>query len=107
MKETLSQLEYLFKQITQHSEENIQKYSLLTPTARKHLPDVKESLDGTWIGSVHEHFHNNAIKNPDKIAAVHKTDTLTYLSHCDCWLVMTLFADTKNWISGLQSLRIT
>jgi non-ribosomal peptide synthetase component F len=78
MKETLSQLEYLFKQITQNSEENIQKYSLLTPTARKHLPDVKEPLDATWIGSIHEHFHKNALKNPDKIAAVHKTDTLTY-----------------------------
>ena len=68
MAEMLEQYKHLLAQIVENPDEKIDRYSLVTPSARAVLPDPTAHLDDTWHGAVHEFFRRQARKHPDKIA---------------------------------------
>jgi non-ribosomal peptide synthetase component F len=79
--EMLNQLEFLLEQIISEPYQQVQQrkigsYSLVTNKSQ--VPNPREPLDMTWEGPITHHFHQNALKMPDKIAVVHDNTRLTY-----------------------------
>lgn len=76
--EMFSQYELLVKQVLDNPEANIVEYTLVTARSRALLPDPTVPLDATWRGSIQNHFQQNALKNPERIAVVYQDQKITY-----------------------------
>jgi hypothetical protein len=66
----LRQYKELLEQIVNNPDEHIDRYSLITETARRMLPDPTTPLDRTWHGSVQHFFSHYSRQNPDRLAVV-------------------------------------
>ena len=64
----LEQYKYLLEQVGENTDDGINLYSLVTPSAKKLLPDPTVPLDNTWHGAVHEIFASYAQSQPNKLA---------------------------------------
>jgi amino acid adenylation domain-containing protein len=76
--EMLRQYKYLLEQIVDNPDEQIDRYSLITPTARQVLPDPTKPLDRTWHGSVPQFLSDHARRNPDRLAVVDAHGAMSY-----------------------------
>lgn len=76
--EMLEQYKYFLEQIVEDPEQDIDRYSLWTMTARNVLPDPTAALDPDWPGAVHELLALRAAERPDKIAVADATESWTY-----------------------------
>ncbi|MBA2672060.1 non-ribosomal peptide synthetase [Ramlibacter sp.] len=70
MQELLRQYALLLEQATARPAAVIDDYTLVTPEARRVLPDAAAPLDAGWIGAVHELFRAQAERRPDAPAVV-------------------------------------
>ena len=64
----LEQYKYLLEQVVDNPDQKIDLYSLITPSAKRLLPDPTVPLDDTWHGAVHELIARNAQSWPEKVA---------------------------------------
>jgi amino acid adenylation domain-containing protein/FkbM family methyltransferase len=78
MAEMLRQFEHLLSQVAENSEEPVGRYSLVTPSARRLLPDPTEPLNSDWVGSVHSLFEARARMHPSQVAVADAGQTWTY-----------------------------
>jgi amino acid adenylation domain-containing protein len=76
--EMLRQYRYLLEQVVQNPEQEIDRYSLWTATARKVLPDPTVPLGRDWQGAVHELFARRAAQAPDKLAVADRHESWSY-----------------------------
>jgi amino acid adenylation domain-containing protein len=68
MQEMTGQYEALLADIVRDPGKGVHSYSLLTPAARKVLPDPAEPLASDWAGSVHGKLSQHASSFPDHVA---------------------------------------
>ncbi|HET9228928.1 MAG TPA: amino acid adenylation domain-containing protein, partial [Thermoanaerobaculia bacterium] len=66
----LAQLEVLLFKAMERPDEPVDRLSLVTPEARRVLPDPAAPLDAAWIGGVHELFAAQARRAPERAAVV-------------------------------------
>ncbi|HEV8722247.1 MAG TPA: amino acid adenylation domain-containing protein [Candidatus Binatia bacterium] len=78
MIEMAQQYEKLLTQIVEDPDENIASFSLLTPRAKKVLPDPTQVLCSDWVGAVHERFSQQAQTLPEQIAVSDPQSSWTY-----------------------------
>jgi amino acid adenylation domain-containing protein len=78
MIEMLGQYERVLTQVVGDSSPSISSISLLTPSAKKALPDPTQSLGSDWVGAVHERFSQQAQSLPEQIAVSDPQSTWTY-----------------------------
>ena len=74
----LEQFKHLLSQIVENPEGKITRFSLVTPTAEKLLPNPTQVLRSDWQGAVHTQFSQQAQRFPERLAAVDKQETWTY-----------------------------
>ena len=78
MAEMLAQFKHLLLQIVEQPEAQIGSFTLVTPTAEKHLPSPKKELSAKWEGAVHTLFSRSALRFPNKPAVIDKQGEVTY-----------------------------
>ncbi|WP_167488528.1 non-ribosomal peptide synthetase [Nocardia terpenica] len=78
MEELLAQWVRVLEQAVCVGDRPIDALDLETPLARRVLPGPTEPLDGTWFGSVVEHFERWAEREPRRIAISESGQELTY-----------------------------
>ncbi|MFL6335978.1 MAG: amino acid adenylation domain-containing protein [Pyrinomonadaceae bacterium] len=76
--EMLRQFEYLLSQVAENPQEPVGRYSLVTPSARRLLPDPAEPLNSDWVGSVHSLFEARARMHPGRVAVADAGQIWTY-----------------------------
>ncbi|TMB60860.1 MAG: hypothetical protein E6J51_12635, partial [Chloroflexi bacterium] len=92
MSELLSQLATLIGQAVADPDRTVDSYSLVTPRARRILPNPREPLFGGWSTSVDRAFMEQARQAPDRLALRDEHQTWTYAEldgysrHCSGWL---------------------
>jgi amino acid adenylation domain-containing protein len=77
-REMLAQLELLLIQVAAQPDAPIDSYSLLTPEARRLLPDPAAELDASWIGPVHQHLSSWAVREPSRLAVTDAGGSWSY-----------------------------
>ena len=77
--EMLEQYRHLLTQVVENPDERIDRYSLVTPSARAVLPNPTLPLNDTWEGAVHTLFSENARRSPDQLAVVDPQEAWSYL----------------------------
>ncbi len=89
--EMLRQLEHLLSQAAAHPEQKIERFSLVTPTAEKVLPNPTQLLRDDWEGAVHTLFSQRAARVPERVAVIDRFESWTFreldersnqLAHC-------------------------
>ena len=76
--EMLGQLDHLLSQIVERPNETINQYSLVTPAARRLLPDPTLALNSEWEGPVYRNFSRQACRVPVQTAVVDKQEAWSY-----------------------------
>ncbi len=74
----MEQLRQLLADVVAHPEESIDEFSLITPAARKFLPDPSDQIRATWTGAVHTQFAEQVHRAPLHPAIVNVSETLSY-----------------------------
>ncbi|HEX8180382.1 MAG TPA: amino acid adenylation domain-containing protein [Pyrinomonadaceae bacterium] len=78
MTELLAQYEHLLVQISGRPDDEINTFSLVTPQAQTLLPNPTAPLPGTWHGSIHSLFAEQARRRPDHPATSDPREVWTY-----------------------------
>ncbi|HYY42007.1 MAG TPA: condensation domain-containing protein, partial [Pyrinomonadaceae bacterium] len=78
MTELLAQYEHLLVQISRRPDDEINTFSLVTPQAQTLLPNPTAPLPGTWHGSIHSLFAEQARRRPDHPATSDPREVWTY-----------------------------
>jgi hypothetical protein len=78
IKEMLEQYKFLLEQVVENPDRKIDHYSLVTPNARRFLPDPAVRLDNSWYGGVHEIFARFAESQPNQWAVQDPREAWTY-----------------------------
>jgi len=76
--EALRQYLELLAQAAAAPDASIASFSLVTPAARRLLPDPAAPLDDAWAGAVHEHLAAWARREPDRLAVTDPGGAWTY-----------------------------
>lgn len=76
--EMLEQYKVLLEQVAENPDRKITDYALVTPWAKKRLPDPTAPLSESWQGAVHELFAAEAERYPDKLAVQDPREAWTY-----------------------------
>ncbi|HXU46381.1 MAG TPA: amino acid adenylation domain-containing protein [Thermoanaerobaculia bacterium] len=76
--EMLRQYEALLAAVAERPEESIERYSLLTETARAALPDPRRALSDSWLGAVPERFEAQVARAPESLAVADKDESWSY-----------------------------
>jgi amino acid adenylation domain-containing protein len=74
----LDQFEFLLSQIAAVPDKTIDRYSLVTPVARKMLPDPTEKLGDEWRGAMPSMVSRQAELRPEATAVVDAEESWTY-----------------------------
>jgi non-ribosomal peptide synthetase component F len=78
MAEMLAQFKHLLFQIVEQPETQLASFTLVTPTAEKHLPNPRKELSAKWEGAVHTLFSSQARQFPNRTAVLDKQGEVTY-----------------------------
>src|ERR1041385_1990843 len=78
MSEMLDQFQRLLSQIVASPHEPISRLSLVTPSARKHLPDPSAPLESNRDHPITSHFSVQAKPRPNSLAIIDPNESLTY-----------------------------
>ncbi len=78
MEELLDQLALLAEQVVEDPDRSMISHSLVTPRARRSLPDPHAPLDASWPGPVHEEVQRRAQRNPSATAVVDRDGSWSY-----------------------------
>jgi amino acid adenylation domain-containing protein len=78
MEQMLEQYQLLLEQIVQNPAEQIDHFSLVTPTARQYLPDVTRPLSAEWYGPVFAPLSLHAQDEPQREAIRDASGTWSY-----------------------------
>ncbi len=84
MTEMLAQYQHLLEQIAENPEQRLSSLSLVTPAAKKLLPDPTLPLSGEWQGAIHRQFAERARQAPEHMAVVDEHEQWTY-QELDRW----------------------
>jgi amino acid adenylation domain-containing protein len=76
--EMLSQLEHVLSQVVAQPEQQIDRLSLVTPSAEKVLPNPTGSQCLDWEGAVHELFSRQAARVPERLAVRDRYESWNY-----------------------------
>lgn len=79
MASLLDQYELVLKQAVAEPDLAIDRFELVTGSARSVLPDPTEPLDNTWFGAVHQAVDAHASRTPEAVAVRDHLDTWSYL----------------------------
>jgi amino acid adenylation domain-containing protein len=74
----LEQYRGVLEQVVEKLDEPISSYSLIVPSHRERLPDLRAKISASWRGAVHEQFSKMAQDSPQRIAVVDKWGQWTY-----------------------------
>lgn len=77
--EMLAQYRHLLEQIAEKPGQVLYRYSLVTPAARKRLPDPVLPLSTAWRGSIQQKFSERAQQTPNHLSVVDEREQWTYL----------------------------
>jgi amino acid adenylation domain-containing protein len=78
MCELLQQFQRVLEQAVENPKASIAQYSLVTPAARKLLPDPTLHLQTQWEGTSHTLFSRQAAQTPDQPALIEAQQTWSY-----------------------------
>lgn len=78
MEEMVEQLGLVVEQAGADPELAVSSHSLVTPRARRRLPDPTTRLDAAWPGPVHELFDRQAARRPEASAVEDSSGAHTY-----------------------------
>ncbi|MDQ3917398.1 MAG: amino acid adenylation domain-containing protein [Acidobacteriota bacterium] len=76
--EMLEQLRHLLTQVAANPDEQLGRFSLVTPTAEQFLPNPALPLGEKWEGAVHELFARHARRAPGRTAVRDSREVWTY-----------------------------
>jgi amino acid adenylation domain-containing protein/non-ribosomal peptide synthase protein (TIGR01720 family) len=76
--EMLEQFAHLLEQIAETPESRLDEFSLITPSARRFLPDPAATLNNDWLGSVPALFAAQARRVPENLAVADKHEAWNY-----------------------------
>jgi amino acid adenylation domain-containing protein len=78
MAEMLGQLSHFLSQVIEDPDKRLVEYSLVTPSAKRLLPNPIEALDDSWGGAVHILFSEQARRAPENTAVADIHETWSY-----------------------------
>ena len=78
MADFLEQFTGLLAKVAQNPDNRISAFTLLTPGARKILPDPAAHLSDEWHGAVHQLFSHHAVCRPEAPAIIADNDVWSY-----------------------------
>ena len=78
IRQLLQQLEHLLAQAVAQPEQEIGRFTLITPAAAALLPDPTQPLRDDWQEAVHTLFSRQAQRTPERVAISDQHETWTY-----------------------------